>query len=85
MMHTFFLRLNGFLVYFIVIFSYFLNTTWLITIVLLIYYLAFTEEILIFIKYGKVDPDTKSLLHLLKVKRKTISKNFMPGGEQRKV
>ena len=69
MMHTFLLRLNGVLVYFVVVFSYFLNTTWFITIILFIYFLAFIEEILIFVKYGEVDPDTKSLLHLIKLNK----------------
>ena len=66
MMHTFLLRLNGVLVYLAVIFSYFFNTTWFIAAILIIYLIGFVEEIIIFIKYGEVDPDTPSLLTLKK-------------------
>jgi phosphatidylglycerophosphate synthase len=66
MMHTFLLKLNGVLVYFLFIFSYFFDTTYLISIILAIYYVGFTEEIAIFIKYGEVDPDTASILTLMK-------------------
>ncbi len=66
MMHTFLLKLNGVLVYFLVLLSFPFNTTWFITGILVIYLIGFTEEILIFIKFGDVDPDTVSLLHLIK-------------------
>ena len=69
MMHTFLLKLNGVLVYLLVITSFFFNTTWFITIILLIYFIGFIEEILIFIKYGEVDPDIPSILSLLRVKK----------------
>lgn len=65
MMHTFLLKLNGVLVYFLLILSYFYNTTWMITVILAIYLIGFCEEIIIFIRYGEVDPDTLSLLSLL--------------------
>lgn len=68
MMHTFLLKLNGVLVYFLIIVSFFLNTTWVIAGILIIYYVAFVEEIIIFIKYGEVDPDISSLLSLMKIK-----------------
>ena len=51
MMHTSLLRLNAVLVYYVVVFSFFINTTWFITIVLIIYLIGFTEEIIIFIKH----------------------------------
>jgi CDP-diacylglycerol--glycerol-3-phosphate 3-phosphatidyltransferase len=66
MMHTFLLKLNGVLVYFLVILSYFFDTTWFISVILIIYLIGFTEEIIIFIKYGEIDPDTPSLLSLTK-------------------
>jgi phosphatidylglycerophosphate synthase len=69
MMHTFLLKLNGVLVYLLVIASFFINTTWFITVILFIYFIGFVEEIIIFIKYGEVDPDTPSLLSLFKVKK----------------
>ncbi len=64
MMHTFLLRLGAVFVYFAVILSYFIDTTYFIAAIIIFYIVAFTEEIIIFIKYGKVDPDTPSLLSL---------------------
>lgn len=69
MMHTFLLKLNGVLVYFLLILSYFFDTTYIISMILIIYYVGFTEEIAIFIKYGEVDPDTSSILTLMKNER----------------
>ena len=69
MMHTFLLRLNGVLVYFLVILSFLVDTTWMITGILVIYFVGFTEEILIFIRYGEVDADTPSILHLIHGKK----------------
>ena len=66
MMHTFLLKLNGVLVYLVVIASFFFNTTFIISAILLIYLVGFIEEIVIFIKYGDVDPDTPSLFSLIK-------------------
>jgi len=65
MMHTSLLRLGGVLVYAAVIASYFMNSTWFIAIVLINYLIAFTEEIIIFIKYGDVDPDTTSMFKII--------------------
>jgi len=70
MMHTSLLRLNGVLVYLVVIASFFFDTTYLVFAVLISYILGFTEEILIFLFFGNVDRDTKSIFHLLKEKRK---------------
>jgi CDP-diacylglycerol--glycerol-3-phosphate 3-phosphatidyltransferase len=64
MMHTFLLRLNGVLVYALVILSGFINTTYFITLILIIYLIGFIEEIAIFVRFGEVDPDTKSIFHL---------------------
>ncbi len=49
MMHTFLLKLNGVLVYFLVITSF--------------------EEVIMFLKYGEVDPDTPTLWSLMRPKR----------------
>lgn len=65
MMHTRLLRLNGVLVYFVVIASFWLDTTYLARAVLISYIIGFSEEILIFLFFGHVDPDTKSIFHLL--------------------
>lgn len=64
LMHTFILKLCGVLVYFLLILSYFVNTTILVTVILGLYYIGFTEEIMIFIKYGEVDPDSHSLFKI---------------------
>ena len=66
MMHTFLLKLNGVLVYFLVLVSFRWDTTLFISLILLIYLVGFTEEIVIFIRYGDVDPDTLSIFHLMK-------------------
>ena len=64
MMHTTLLRINGVLVYALILASHFVNTSPMVVVVLGIYLLGFTEEILIFLKYGEVDPDTRSILSL---------------------
>jgi cardiolipin synthase (CMP-forming) len=66
MMHTFLLRVNAVLVFLIVVTSFWLDTTYFTRAVIIIYLVGFTEEILIFLIYGNVDPDTKSILHLRK-------------------
>ena len=65
-MHTNILRLAATMVYFTVIFSFFINGTYLVTLTLITYYIGFTEEILIFIFYGDVDPDIRYLWWLMK-------------------
>jgi phosphatidylglycerophosphate synthase len=65
MMHTFLLKLNGVLVYFCVVGSFFFDTTRLITVILVIYFIGFTEEIFIFLKHGEVDPDSPSIFRIL--------------------
>lgn len=66
MMHTFLLRLNGVLVYLLIVLSHFIDTTYFISLILFIYYIGFLEEIAIFIRYGEVDPDTTSIISLKK-------------------
>lgn len=61
MMHTFLLKLNGVLVYFCVVGSYFFDTTLPVAGILIIYLVGFTEEILIFLKHGEVDPDSPTI------------------------
>lgn len=60
MMHTTLLRTVGVLVYVLIIFSYFLNTTTMVAGVIIFAYIAYIEEMMIFIKHGDVDADTKS-------------------------
>lgn len=73
LMHTSLLRLNAVLVYFLVILSFLVNKlelgdkvypVYFGTVILAIYVLAFTEEILIFIFYGDVDRDTRFIWEL---------------------
>ncbi len=72
MMHTAVLKLNALLVYVLIIVSFFVNTTWFISVILVLYFIAFVEEIIIFIKYGEVDPDTLSVF-MLKKKDERVS------------
>jgi CDP-diacylglycerol--glycerol-3-phosphate 3-phosphatidyltransferase len=60
MMHTTLLRIVGVLVYAVIILSYFINTTYFVTGLIIFAYIAYIEEMMIFIKHGDVDADTKS-------------------------
>jgi phosphatidylglycerophosphate synthase len=64
LMHTTLLRLSAAMVYFLFIFSFFFDTSYFATIVIMLYLIAFLEEISIFIIYGKIDPDTRSIFTL---------------------
>lgn len=64
LMHTTLLRYGAVLVYFLFIFSFFFDTTIFTAMILVFYLIAFLEEILIFIVYGAVDPDTKHIFSL---------------------
>lgn len=68
LMHTQLLRLNAVLVYLLVIFSFVFDTTYMGTLILLIYYVAFTEEIVIFLKYDDFDRDARSIFHIMRGK-----------------
>ncbi len=69
MMHTIILRLNAVLVCLVVVLSFWLDTIYFARAVIILYILGFVEE-LIFIFFGNVDPDTKSIFHLLKEGKK---------------
>lgn len=66
MMHTTIMRLPSFLAFFLVIFSHFFDTTYFLSLILIIYCVGFLEEIIIFFKYGLVHPDSKSIYHIAK-------------------
>ncbi len=70
LMHTLMLKYCGVLVYFLVILTPLVNTTIFISVILFLYFISFTEEIIIFLKYDKVDPDAKSLWHLIQEDKK---------------
>ncbi len=60
-LHTNLTRLNGVLVFLLVCGSFLFDTTLMITGILGIYYIAYFEIYLIFLKYGEVDRDTRSI------------------------
>ncbi len=64
MMHTTIMRLPSLLVFFFMVLSYFINTTYFLSAILIIYIIGFIEEIVIFFKYGLIDPDTKSVFSI---------------------
>lgn len=61
LMHTALLRVSAVMVYFLFVSSFLFDTTFLAMIIIILYMIAFLEEILIFIIYGKIDPDTRSI------------------------
>jgi phosphatidylglycerophosphate synthase len=64
--HTNHLRLNATFIYFLVILSYFMDTTWVVSFILISFMIAYVEEIIIFYKFGAVDVDTRSIWQLIK-------------------
>jgi phosphatidylglycerophosphate synthase len=64
MMHTLLLKLNAVLVYVGVILSAFIDTTVFVTVVLAVYLVSYTEEILIFLIHGEVDPDSPTIFNV---------------------
>ncbi|MCF7932036.1 MAG: CDP-alcohol phosphatidyltransferase family protein [Acholeplasmataceae bacterium] len=68
--HTTILRLGATLVYALVILSYMFDTTHVITIILITFILGCLEEMWMFIRFGPVDIDTKSIWSLYKTHRK---------------
>ncbi len=59
-LHTRILRSNAVLVYFMMLLSFMISTTVLLSIILVIFMIGFLEQILIFIRFGAVDQDTSS-------------------------
>lgn len=68
-LHTRILRSNAVLVYLMMILSFVMSTTFLLSIILIIFMIGFLEEILIFIRFGPVDQDTSSLFIIALEKR----------------
>lgn len=68
-LHTRILRSNAVLVYFMMLLSFIMNTQLLLSIILIIFVIGFLEEILIFIRFGAVDQDTRSYF-AIRVERK---------------
>lgn len=63
-MHTMLLKLGAVLVYSLVILSFIFDTTLLTRFILVLYCLAFVEELLVYFVHGDVDPDTPSIFSL---------------------
>jgi phosphatidylglycerophosphate synthase len=77
MMHTFILKLNAVLLYVAVIFADLTDMTYFITFLAILYIVGFIEEIAIFFKFGDIDPDSQSFLHLLQEKK--VAAKAVPG------
>lgn len=65
-MHTFILRLNAVLVTLAVVLSFWADTTFFVQGVLILYIAGFIESLIIFLFFGPVDPDTRSVFHLFR-------------------
>jgi phosphatidylglycerophosphate synthase len=65
LMHTRLLRVSAVMVYLVVIASFWLDTVYFVRVIIISYFLGFCEEILIFLFFGNVDPDTKSIFALI--------------------
>ena len=72
MMHTTIMRLPSLLVFFLIVLAYYVNVSIFLSIILCIYIIGFLEEIVIFIIYGIVHPDSKSIYHIIKGKNPHI-------------
>jgi phosphatidylglycerophosphate synthase len=66
--HTRLLKSNAFFVYIMMILSSIMSTTFILSVILIIFLIGFLEEILIFIKFGEVDQDTSSYFNASKSK-----------------
>ena len=63
-MHTLVLKVDAVLLYFLMIFSTFFDTTVFVTVVIAGYCLGFVESILIFLLHKSVDPDSPTIFHV---------------------
>jgi len=63
-MHTIVLKVDAVLLYFLMIFSTFFDTTIYVTVVIAGYCLGFIESILIFLLNKSVDPDSPTIFHV---------------------
>jgi cardiolipin synthase (CMP-forming) len=70
MMHTSLLRFCAVLVYVLVILSYLFNTTYFLSFILILFMIGFFEAIMIFMAFGAVDVDTKTIFSLIKKYKK---------------
>ena len=68
-LHTNHLRLNAVFVYAVLIVSTFTDSTLFVSITLISFMIAYVEEIMIFIIFGEVDIDTRSIWSLIKKRR----------------
>jgi phosphatidylglycerophosphate synthase len=66
MLHTSLLRLNAVFVFSLVILSFLMPTTYILSIILILFMIGLSESMIIFILFGAVDQDTKSIFSLMK-------------------
>lgn len=66
MLHTLILKFNAVVLYMLVIFSALFDTTYIVTLLALLYIIGMLESIAIFLLFDDVDPDAKSLIHMMK-------------------
>jgi cardiolipin synthase len=66
MLHTSLLRLNAVFVFSLVILSFLMPTTYVLSVILILFMIGLTESMLIFIFFGPADQDTKSFISLIK-------------------
>lgn len=74
MLHTSLLRFCAVLVYVLVILSYLTNTTFFLSFILILFIIGLFEMIMIFMAFGAVDVDTKTIFSLIRqyYKQKSI-------------
>lgn len=73
LMHTHLLRLNAVLVVLTIAAAFMADVTIVVRIICFIYYIAFAEEIAIFIMFPEADPDDRTILKFL---RRNLSENI---------
>ena len=66
MLHTLILKFNAVVLYMLVIFSALFDTTYIVTLLAVLYIIGMLESIAIFLLFDDVDPDAKSLIHMMK-------------------
>lgn len=65
MLHTWMLKLPSALLFVHVVLSFFYSTPITLAAVIIVYMIGFIESMIIFVKYGDVNPDSKSIFHIL--------------------
>ena len=64
LLHTYLFKLSGVMVILLILISYFYVQSYFLTIISIVVMLASIEGMIIFIKYGYVDPNVKSIFSI---------------------